>query len=239
MALDKLLSGMNKSGMTSGLAGGMASGALVSALLNKKGRKHLGTVAKVGGVAALGGLAWKAYQSYQASNQTATAGGAVPAQQTTASPANRATHNAGSPALEHDRDANNWTSLNHSAFDVEASDNAGDSRGLLLVRAMIAAAHSDGEIDMDEQARIFNKAAQEQLSTAEKAMVLDELQHPKSMQDIVTMVTCNEAAVEVYLASMLAIDETRPEGANYLNALAFMLGLPPALVTELQRQAVA
>ncbi len=57
MNLDKIVSGLTSSGVLGGLAGGAVSGAIMS---NKKARKTAGTLLKVGGVAALGGLAWKA-----------------------------------------------------------------------------------------------------------------------------------------------------------------------------------
>ena len=62
MNLDNIVKNLAGSGVLGGLAGGAVSGALMS---NKKARKTAGTLLKVGGVAALGGLAWKAYQDYQ------------------------------------------------------------------------------------------------------------------------------------------------------------------------------
>jgi uncharacterized membrane protein YebE (DUF533 family) len=60
MNLNNLLSGLATSGVASGLAGGLAGGALMS----KHGRKYASTALKVGGIAAIGGFAWSAYQKY-------------------------------------------------------------------------------------------------------------------------------------------------------------------------------
>ena len=68
MDLNKIVSSLASSGVLGGLAGGAVSGALMS---NKKARKTAGTLLKVGGIAALGGLAWKAYQGYQSSQTQA------------------------------------------------------------------------------------------------------------------------------------------------------------------------
>ena len=62
---NKILSGLTQSGVTAGLAGGLAGGALTGALASKKGRKTAAKLLKLGGVAAVGGLAWNAYRNYQ------------------------------------------------------------------------------------------------------------------------------------------------------------------------------
>lgn len=59
--LDQLV----RSGVAGGLAGGIAGSALVNALSSKKARKVAGSAIKVGGVALVGGLAYKAWQHYQ------------------------------------------------------------------------------------------------------------------------------------------------------------------------------
>ena len=68
MDINKIVSGLSSSGVLGGLSGGAVSGALMR---NKKARKTAGTLLKVGGVAALGGLAWKAYQDFQGEKQPA------------------------------------------------------------------------------------------------------------------------------------------------------------------------
>ena len=60
-----------------GFGGGLAAGGLAGLLLGtKKGRKMAGTAAKVGVVAVLGGLAYKAYNVWQSSK----AGGSTTSQ---------------------------------------------------------------------------------------------------------------------------------------------------------------
>jgi len=218
MAIDNILSGLKSSGVASGLAGGVAGGLLAGALGSKKGRKHLGTAVKVGGVAALGGLAYKAYQNYKETNTQAS---------------QQPAPGVGNPAAN----TQQWAALEQKNFEVNPENTAEGSRSLLLVRAMITAAHSDGHLDTHEQGRIFSKISESELSPADKANILDELKEPLSMQDIVAMSDSPETAVEIYLASLLAIDETKTEGKNYLNALGFMLNIPPALVAQLHQQA--
>ncbi len=66
MNFDKLLSRLLDSPLAGGAAGGLLSGGLVTALGSKNGRKALGSAAKLGGVAAIGALAYAALQRYQA-----------------------------------------------------------------------------------------------------------------------------------------------------------------------------
>ncbi|WP_348687213.1 tellurite resistance TerB family protein [Aeromonas bestiarum] len=65
-----------KSQMKGMAQGGLAAGAMALLLGNKKVRKYGGKVAAVGGAAALGGLAYKLYQDWQAQQS----GAAQPAQ---------------------------------------------------------------------------------------------------------------------------------------------------------------
>lgn len=62
--------GSNKS--LGGLAGGAAAGGAVALLLgSKKARKFAGNAATIGGMAVLGGLAYKAYQNWQSQKHDA------------------------------------------------------------------------------------------------------------------------------------------------------------------------
>ena len=66
--LNKLVGSFLENGGAKGLAGGVAGGALVSALTSKSGRKAAKSVAQIGGLAAVGALAWNAYKEYQGNN---------------------------------------------------------------------------------------------------------------------------------------------------------------------------
>ena len=68
-------------------------------------------------------------------------------------------------------------------------------------------------------------------------MLYDELRNPKSVDELAAAVRDPQTGIEVYAASLLAIDETRPDGAAYLTKLAVHLGLPPALVESVHLRA--
>jgi len=220
--LNRLISGIKQSGLASGLAGGVAGGALTSALMSKKGRKHAGTALKLGGLAAIGGLAWKAYESYRDGQSD----GNRSAPELEATPARDATVRRLQPSSQ-------------ATFEIDSGDASDGSKGLLLVRAMIDAAKADGHIDAGEKQRIFKQVETLDLSGAEKAFLFDELARPASIGQIVANVNDMETAVEVYAAALLAIDGTCTRGQAYLENLATLLALPAPLVREIHAQAAA
>ncbi len=69
----RLLDQLVGSGAAGGFAGGLAGGALANVLGSKKGRKLGGSALKLGGLAVVGGLAYKAWRDYQ-QGQAAPAG---------------------------------------------------------------------------------------------------------------------------------------------------------------------
>ena len=62
MPLDNLLKSPQAKTAMTGFLGGAAGGAVMSALTGKKSAKKL---LKAGGLVALGGVAWSAYQKYR------------------------------------------------------------------------------------------------------------------------------------------------------------------------------
>ncbi|MCP5188156.1 MAG: tellurite resistance TerB family protein [Pseudomonadales bacterium] len=213
MDFNKLLAGLTSSGVLGGVAGGAAAGALMS---NKKARKHAGTLLQVGGLAALGGVAWKAYQGYRSGQMVEPASESSPASK------------AGGAAQA------NWSELTEPGFAIREDEPAGESRGLLLVQAMIAAAAADGHLDSAERGRIMARLEQLELAPREKILVMDALQKPCSQAELCARVTCPEAAAEVYLSSLLAVDADCAQAALYLDTLAHRLELPAGLVAQLQ-----
>lgn len=220
------------SGMA-GVAGGLAAGGLLGVLVgNKKMRRKAGKLAGgvvgYGGAAALGALAYRAYQNWQSGQQPA------PAATPQAAPAPSAAPVAGSvPSLPPTPPAD-------SPFNAEAAP-ASDGRPfeLALVMAMIAAANADGHIDAEEQKRVFERVGEATLDAEDKGFVFDALSTPPSLQDIANLASGPEQGAELYLASRLAIDPDHPMEQAYLEALAARLSLPPELTAHLDAQVAA
>jgi len=109
--------------------------------------------------------------------------------------------------------------------------------GKTLVRAMIAAAKADGQIDAEEKERIFKRLETMPLSAEEKAFVFDELASPLDMDAVVSRADTPEHAAEIYAASLAAMKPDTSIERTYLEALAFKLKLPAGLVQEIHSQA--
>ena len=215
MNLNRIFDGLMSSGLAGGLAGGAASGLLVQGLGSKKGRKMAGSALKLGGAAVVGGLAWKAYEQYRsrdAGTPLAAGAGAV------AQPAQPA-----------------WTGLREEAFLPQESASAA-YRDLLVLRAMITAAHADGHVDAQERMAIYERIETLQLSHAEKGLLIEEISSPLDLYQLVQQVNSPALAAEVYLAAVLMVDPREPAHQPFLNELAQRLALPPELVATLEAQ---
>ena len=99
-----------------------------------------------------------------------------------------------------------------------------------LLRAMIGAAKADGQVDELEQRRILRHLDETGVDASERAFVESELRAPLDFEAIVREASCPETATEIYAASLIAIDPSKPAEQGYLSMLAARLGLAPELV---------
>ena len=192
---------------TGAMAG--AAGLAAGMLMGKSGGKLLGKATKYGAIAALGGLAYHAWQRSQAKTSTTVSGDYGPA-----------------PAEE-------------AFLPPPQDEAAHDALAQSLVRAMIAAAKADGRIDAEENQRIFARLEAMDLDPQSKAFVFDELSAPLNLDAVVAGADTPEHAAEIYAASLVAMDADTPAEKAYLQMLAARLGLEPALVEEMHRAAIA
>jgi uncharacterized membrane protein YebE (DUF533 family) len=193
------------------LAGALAGG-LASILLGSKGGRKLAKGALTyGGIAAIGGLAYKAYRDYQA-GQSAQA----------EKPAGK----SDVPLLPPPAD---------SPFAIANAPQGEEAFALDLVRAMIAAAKADGHIDDQERAKIVGKLSEGGLDPEEEAFLTSELAAPLDIDRIVRSAKNKEEALELYAASLLSITPDHPAERAYLDMLAARLGLEPELAKTVER----
>ncbi|KQZ86971.1 hypothetical protein ASD64_05785 [Mesorhizobium sp. Root157] len=186
----------------------LAAGALAAVLLGTgAGRQVTGAALKLGGLAAIGGLAYKAYQNYQ--------NGKTPAETA-----------AGQPEL--------LPPPQDTAFHPSQAPQGESEFASTLVRAMIAAAKADGRIDDEERRKIGDKLSLSGLDSDAEAFLKAELDAPLDLDKLVAAAQTDAQKVELYTASRLAIDpDTRAE-RGYLDLLAGRLGLPDALVEHVE-----
>lgn len=205
------LLGGNLGGNLGQLAGVAGVGGLAGLLMGSKGgRKFMGKAATYGGLALLGGLAFKAYNDWQAGKSPASTAASTATEALPVPP------------------ADGQFMPRETPDEAEAED-----LSLTLVRAMIAAAKADGHIDADEQQRLFAEFGKLDLTQPQKALVMDELSKPLDMDAVVAGATTPERAAEIYCASLMAIDPDGPAERGYLSFLAGRLKLDPKLVEHL------
>lgn len=217
--IDKAVNTAKSGNLPGGMLGGVAAGGLTALLLsNKKARKMGGKALTYGGMAAVGGMAYKAWRDHQ-DNQPASAGATGGSGTSTA-------------ALEAPKG---------SIFDLAAAQvtNTGDDMRLVLIRAMISAAKADGHIDPDEQARIEQQIADQAIGAEEQQFLVEQLKAPSDPIAIARLSEGEEQAAEIYLVSLLALDLDSPEERRYLDRLADALLLPDELKQHLEQQAQA
>lgn len=108
-----------------------------------------------------------------------------------------------------------------------------NEHAILLLRAMIASALSDGLIDAEERQRIVGRLADAGLGAEERQFLDREIAMPWSPQQFAAASTTPEVRSEIYLASSIAIDADTPAEQAYLRYLAATLGLDDGLVAHL------
>ena len=184
-------------------AGGL--GAVV--LGSKTGRSAAMGAAKLGALALIGGLAYKAYQNYsQGKPLINTASGLTEAP-------------------------------GGSGFEPQAVTN---DTAILYIRAMIAAAASDGNIDAAEQTKIMG--ALKQAGGADQAardFLMEEINKPATADQLAAACQTQEQAIQVFTAARLAVDLDSQEENDFLVDLAGKLGLDEKLVQHIDAAAGA
>ncbi|MHC5349630.1 tellurite resistance TerB family protein [Metapseudomonas furukawaii] len=105
-----------------------------------------------------------------------------------------------------------------------------------ILKALVAAAKADGHVDARERQLIEEELAK-LTQDAELRRWLDaELNKPLDPADVARAARTPEMAAEMYLASVLMVDEEHFMERAYLEELARQLRLDPGLKAELERQ---
>lgn len=189
--------------IASAVAGGLAGLLLGS---RSSGKSVTSSAAGLGGMALIGGLAYKAYQNWQ----------------------------AGAPAYASDQALEAPPA--DSAFGAEM---ASQDTALVLLRATIAAAASDGHIDTEERGRIVDSLTKAGVHS-EVATFLDrEFADPASITQLASAATSEEIAMQIYTAARLAIEPDTPAERAFLKELSGALSLPGGLIAHIDATASA
>ena len=170
-------------------------------------------MAGLGGLALIGGLAYKALQNYQAGRPLLDTGAADQA-------------NAPQPS------ASPPPAFNAAAFDPAA---ATEDDAILYLRTMVAAAAA--QVSPDERARIVEAVGRAGLSPDAARWLDGEIAAPLTVDDIADRVQTPEKAAQVYAAARLAIDPDTLQEREFLRQLAEALDIGPELRAQIDETA--
>ena len=106
-----------------------------------------------------------------------------------------------------------------------------------VLRALVAAAKSDGHIDERERALIEGEFTRLDSDRELQHWLHDELNKPLDPAEVARAAQTPEMAAEMYLASVMMVDQENFMERAYLDELARQLRLDPALRQELEGQA--
>ncbi|MBN8944425.1 MAG: tellurite resistance TerB family protein [Rhizobiales bacterium] len=196
---------------TGGFAGVAGAGTLAGILLGTgAGRQIAGHAARLGGLAAIGGLAYVALRNFQ----------------------------QGKPVVQSTIDDVSAI-LGLGKAPQGFSDAAGtvDETAAILLRSMVAGAYADGELSPDERAMIVGQLDSLGLGTAEKSYLDGVLAAPLSIRMIAASCTTDEMKAQAYLAAHLGMTVDNPAEDKFLQDFASALGLDPQLVAHLDQAA--
>jgi uncharacterized membrane protein YebE (DUF533 family) len=111
-----------------------------------------------------------------------------------------------------------------------------NQHSILILKAMIAAAKADGHVDAEEQEKIQQAVSSLGADDSVSHFVTAELDKPLDPSEVAKAAGTPEQAAEVYLASLIVVDEQNFMERAYLKELASQLGLADDLVQKLEAQ---
>jgi len=194
---DAAIDGMKK--------GAMAAGILALLLGTGAGRRVTGSVLKIGSLAAIGGIGWKAYQNWVTQK------------------------------TEIDQEVEDMVSGAKIIPINELDEVKANERSHILLKAMIAAAKADGHINKKEVEAIDEQIEKLGLTGAVADLMQKEIAKPLDVKEIAALAENSATAAEIYLVSAVVTDKENSMEKEYLDTLARTMKLPGSLVKQLQK----
>ncbi|MHC8320965.1 tellurite resistance TerB family protein [Pseudomonas sp. GB2N2] len=106
-----------------------------------------------------------------------------------------------------------------------------------VLRALIAAAKADGRIDDTEKQMISTEIGRHTDDPQLQQWLDDEVARPLDAADVAQSATDPAIAAEMYLASVMLVDDQQDAERSYLDELAAALKIDPQLQVHLEQQA--
>ncbi len=237
MSLKRVLGMM----LASRMAGrGRRRGSLgTAAMLGGLGRRRRGMGGKLG-IAALGYMAYRAYQDHQARNagsssQSTATGSGSGIGGLIQNVADRITGGGATSGPEPTGEqAGGAAELQEGE---RAAAELSDETALLLLRAMVTAAYSDGALSEAERTGIMQEVDAAGGGSEDRRIVEREFANPKPLDELLGRVRDQETAEEFYFASRAAIDGETQQNRTYLADLRQRLGLSAEHAAEIEELA--
>lgn len=107
---------------------------------------------------------------------------------------------------------------------------------ILLIQAMVAAAHADGHVDDAESMRIMERTREAGLSPQEQSLMAQELSNPVEIDQLISAAIHYGIQGQVYAVSLMAIDKDSDAEDDYLARLADGLELNPDRVMRIHQE---
>lgn len=193
---DATIDGMKK--------GAMAVGVLALLLGTGAGRRVTGSALKIGSLAAIGGIGWKAYQNWLTQKD------------------------------EIDQEVKDMASNAKIIPINDLDEQGANERSQILLKAMIAAAKADGHINKKEVTAIDEQIEKLGLTGDVVNLMKAEIAKPLDVKEIAALAENSAIAAEIYLVSAVVTDKENSMEREYLDSLAKAMKLPEDLVTQLQ-----
>jgi uncharacterized membrane protein YebE (DUF533 family) len=225
----KMLGGM----ATKNFGAGLLTGGIATALLGKS--DIVEGAAKLGGMALLGTLAYKAYNNYQetkASGGNASVVGSV-------KQAGQGMLGSAQGLLASLMAGQAAVTPQAAAPATLAAPQLNPDFSLAVIRAMIGAAKADGHVDAAETDKIFGQIESQGLNAQEKSLLMREMANTPDVASIAAAAKTQEEAAQIYLAATLVCDSQCAAEQAYLATLASSLKLDPQFTQALQQELLA
>ncbi len=242
-----LLANIDSNGLVGKMLGGMATknfgaglltGGIATALLGKS--DVVEGAAKLGGMALLGTLAYKAYNNYQETKATGGQASVVGSMKTAGQGMLGSAQGLLAGLMGGQALAGAAQPQPVAAIPAPVQQNAADAVfSLAVIRAMIGAAKADGHVDAAETQKIFGQIESQGLNAQEKAVLMQEMANTPNINEIAASATTQEQAAQIYLAATLVCDSQCASEQAYLQSLASALKLEPAFTAALQQELLA
>lgn len=195
-------------------------------ILGSRGNQQLARV--------LGGVAGAAIEAMMKGRQSAPAPAPAPRMPRATGPWGGASAPAPQPARRMpDVGAQPWP---EPAPPEPGGPSAEDAEALLLIRAMIAAAKSDGRVDAAERNGIAQQLDAAGLSAEERDFVLADFDTPLSPEALAKQATDPMLRARLYAAAFAGAGEVTPPERAWLDALAKALKLDKAAAGAIEER---